>query len=113
MAQVVPAKFRDRGAFEELRPRRSESGSGFKDTPSTVCLFAPIFEHASRLLIQANVTSLATLRGSAFDGQHLPLEVNAIPTQGQKLAAPRRASSGRRAPTVPHKGDIGPKLRCV
>jgi hypothetical protein len=53
MAQVVPAKFRDRGARQELRPRRFESGSGFKDTLPSVRLFVPTLEHTRYLLIQA------------------------------------------------------------
>src|SRR6266851_4106448 len=92
----MPAKLRNLGAFEERCPRRLEAGSGFKDTFSTVRLIAPTVEHTSGLLIQADVASLATLRGSAFDGQHLPLEVNAIPTQGQNLTASQSGIHGKK-----------------
>src|SRR5882762_7403201 len=56
----------------------------------------PTVQHTSCLLIQANVTSLATLGSSTFDGQHLPLEVNAVPTQGQKLAASQSGIHGKK-----------------
>src|SRR6266404_3206025 len=85
----MPGELRNLGAFEERCPRRLEAGSGFKDTFSTVRLIAPTFEHTSCLLIQANVSSLATLGSSAFDGEDLALEVSAIPTQCQKLTAPK------------------------
>src|SRR5260370_19942743 len=91
----MPAKLRNLGAFEERCPRRLEAGSGFKDTFSTVRLIAPTVEHTSGLLIQADVASLATLGSSAFDGQHLPLEVNAIPTQGQNLTASQSGIHGK------------------
>src|ERR1700674_1267427 len=104
MAKVVPAEFRDIGAFEKRRPRGLEAGSRFKEPSSTVGLFAPTFEYTSGLLIQANVTSLATLGSSAFDGEDPPLEVNAIPTQCQKLTASKSGVHGeqyRRRQVVP------------
>jgi hypothetical protein len=63
---------------------------------STVRLIAPTFEHASCLLIQENVTSLATLGSSTLDGENLSLEVNAIPTQCQNLTAPKFGVHGEK-----------------
>jgi hypothetical protein len=87
MAEVVPAEFRDVGAFEKLRPRGLESGAEFKDASSTVGLFAPAIERTHRLVIQGNVTCLATFRSAAFHRQNPTADVDGIPPQRRKLAA--------------------------
>ena len=89
MAEVVPSELRDLGAFKERCPCLLEAGSDFKDAFPTLRLIAPTLQYTSGLLIEENVTSLATLRSSTFDGEDLQFEVNALPTQRQQLAAPK------------------------
>jgi hypothetical protein len=89
MAEVVPSELGDLGASKQARPCLLEAGSDFKDAFPTLRLIAPTSQYTGGLLIEENVTSLATLRGSTFDGEDLLLEVNALPTQRQQLAAPK------------------------
>ncbi len=51
MTEIVPAKCRDAGALEKLRPRGLESGADFKDTLLTVRLSAPTIEQTNCLVI--------------------------------------------------------------
>jgi hypothetical protein len=85
VAQIMPAKLRDRSAFEERRPGFLESGCDFKDTSSTLSLLTPLCERSSCLLIQKNVTSLTILGGPALNRQGPAIEVDAFPTECQQL----------------------------
>jgi hypothetical protein len=51
VAEIVPAKFRDVGSLEKLRPGGSESGADVKDASPPFRLFAPTIEQANRLVI--------------------------------------------------------------
>jgi hypothetical protein len=50
-------------------------------------LFAPASEHTHSLLIQSDVTCLATLRVPAFDREELMVEVDGSPAQFEKFTA--------------------------
>ena len=89
MPEIMPSEARNVRPPQQLRPRRLESGLYSKDMLTAARLFAPASEHTHSLLIQSDVTCLATLRVPAFDREELMVEVDG--SQRNLRSSPRRS----------------------
>jgi hypothetical protein len=100
MAQIMPAEAPDLRALQEVRPRGLDSRRDVKDTVFIARLLAPAFEHTQCLLIQGDMTGLASLRVHTFDREKLASKVDAGPAQFEELTAAKsgvhRQEHGRR-----------------
>jgi hypothetical protein len=95
MPEIMPSEARNVRPPQQLRPRRLESGLYSKDMLTAARLFAPASEHAHSLLIQSDVTCLATLRVPAFDREELMVEVEGSPAQFEKFTAAKSGVHGK------------------
>jgi hypothetical protein len=77
----MPAEARDVCPLEDVCPRRSESRRYFEDSWAAPRLLAPLPENAHGLVIERDVTGLATLRVPALYRDELLREVNQCPSQ--------------------------------
>jgi hypothetical protein len=91
MPEIMPSEARNVRPPQQLRPRRLESRLYSKDMLTAARLFAPASEHTHSLLIQSDVTCLATLRVPAFDREELMVEVDGSPAQFEKFTAAKSA----------------------
>src|SRR3982074_2656442 len=95
MPEIMPSEARNVCPPQQLRPRRLESGLYSKDMLTAARLFAPASEHTHSLLIQSDVTCLATLRVPAFDREELMVEVDGSPAQFEKFTAAKSGVHGK------------------
>lgn len=76
VAQIMPAKLLNSGAFQKIRPGCVEAGLDPEYARIFRGLLAPPREHADRLIIERDVAGLAILRRSSFNRQDSSIEVD-------------------------------------